>query len=597
MEIELKENYDIAHLTTMGVPVKARWYGEYTNWKELLKLSRDERIAEGNILHLGGGSNLLFLSDFDGVVLRSRIMGLHRYDKNEETSYVMAGAGENWAEVVDWTIDQELAGLENLAGIPGNVGAAPVQNVGAYGAEAKDVIHTVECFDMQTRTVRLFTAAECRFGYRDSIFKHEGRGRFVVLRVSFKLKRSDLATNLNYTPLRDFARTLGRTPTIRVLASEVKRIRAAKLPDPKEMGSVGSFFKNPVVHNKYIEEVKAMTGYELSGHPAGAHRTKLSAAWLIDHAGMKGASCGGAQVYEKQPLVIVNTGHATGIDVAALAENIRAAVREKFMIDLRPEANYIDTRIQVEILGSGTSKGIPEIGCRCPVCRSTDPKDNRLRASALVRTMGMTLLIDPGPDFRQQALRAGVDHIDAVLVTHVHYDHVGGLDDLRPFCLDYHLPLYCNQETATELHRHYDYCFAKNPYPGVPTFDLKVVGNTSFNINGLKITPVEVLHGTKQILGYRIGKFAYLTDVKSIDENELDKLKDLDLLVLNALRQRPHFAHLTVREALDLISEIHPKRTLLTHFNHEIGFHKEFAATLPPGVEPAYDGQQIIIGY
>ncbi len=586
----IEENKDITSLTTFGIPVRARYFAEYSSEKELLKISRDERFINSQVLHIGGGSNLLFIGDYDGLVLHSSVKGIVRYDKDADTVYAIAGAGEKWTDFVEWTLEQGLGGVENLAGIPGEVGAAPVQNVGAYGVEAKDVVYSVECFDTFTRKVCRFSAEECRFGYRDSFFKHEGKGRYIVLRVSFRLRPDTLARNLEYGPLRELEKTLGHTPTIREVAEEVVRVCDSKLPDPALIGSAGSFFKNPVVHNGHLEEIRVLTGETVTGHAAGEHHTKVSAAWLIDHAGMKGARCGGAQVYERQPLVIVNRGNATARDVVDLAERVRAAVNEKFLIDLNPEVNYIDTHVEVTLLGTGTSKGIPEIGCSCRVCRSPFVKDKRLRTSALVRTMGLTLLIDPSPDFRQQALAAGIHHIDAVLITHSHFDHVGGLDDLRPFCAEHDLPLYVNERTDRDLRKHYDYCFRENPYPGVPTFDMKVVGTTPFYINGVKIIPIEVMHGKMPILGYRIGDFAYITDAKTIDPREVEKLEGVDTLVVNALRDRDHFSHFTLAESLALIEEVKPRQAYLTHFNHEIGRHADLARRLPEGVAPGFDG-------
>ena len=295
-------------------------------------------------------------------------------------------------------------------------------------------------------------------------------------------------------------------------------------------------------------------------------------------------------MYDKQPLVIVNDGNATARDVRDPAERVREAVRKKYLIDLHPEVNYIDTSVEVTLLGTGTSKGIPEIGCTCRVCTSPYKKDKRTRTSALVRTMGMTILIDPSPDFRQQALRENIHDIDAVLVTHSHYDHVGGIDDLRPFCAGRHLPMYVRADVEQDLRKHYDYCFKEHPYPGVPVFDLKIVGNTPFYINGLKIDPIEVMHGPKAILGFRIGNFAYITDAKTIEPREVDKLEGVDTLVVNALRDREHFSHFTLGEALELIEEVHPRKTYLTHFNHEIGRNHELEQRLPENVSPGYDG-------
>ena len=589
----IEENKDITPMTTFGSPVKARYFVEYSSERELLHLSRQDVFLNNEVLHIGGASNLLFLNDYDGLVLHSGIKGIKRYEKDPDTVFVIAGAGEKWTDLVEWSIAEGLAGLENLAGIPGEVGASAIQNVGAYGVEAGERIHAVECFDTITRTTRRFTREECRFGYRDSFFKHEGKGRFIVLRVSYRLFPDGKARSLDYGPLRDLAARLGREPSIREVADEVIKVRDSKLPDPAEIGSAGSFFKNPVLPEKYFHSLVDICGEEMPVYPAGEGKVKLSAAWLIDHAGMKGHRCGGAEVYGKQPLVIVNAGGATGEDVARLAEEVREAVRRKFLINLKPEVNYIDTRIHVTVLGSGTSKGVPEIGCRCHVCLSPDEKDKRLRASVLVRTAGMTILIDPSPDFREQALRENLTDIDAVLITHIHYDHVGGIDDLRPFCGWNDLPMYAREDVSSDLKRRLDYCFREHPYPGVPSFDMKVISNHPFYIRGLKVEPVEVYHGKKAIFGYRIGKFAYITDAKSIDEVEKDKLRGLDVLIVNALRDKEHFAHFTLAEALALIEEVKPREAYLTHFNHEIGRHKELESRLPAYVHAAFDGLKI----
>lgn len=590
-----EENKELTPFTTFGIPVRARWYAEYSSQKELLRISRDERFINNSVYNIGGGSNLLFIRDFDGLVLRSAIKGISSYKKNDEDLYVIAGAGEKWDDLVEWCVSHGYGGLENMAGIPGDVGASPVQNVGAYGVEACDVIFKVECFDVVTRKTVVFTNEECRFGYRDSFFKHEGKGRYIVLRVSFKVSPSDIAANLEYGPLRELKERLRHAPTIREVADEIKTIRAAKLPAPEKLGSAGSFFKNPVVHKGYLDEIKALTGYDIEGHKVDEHHKKVSAAWLIDQAGLKGLRRGGAMVYPGQPLVIVNTGGATAEDIVELADTVRRRVREKFMIDLNPEVNYIDTAVHVTLLGTGTSKGVPEIACSCRVCTSPYQKDRRTRTSALVRTMGLTLLIDPSPDFRQQALREGIHHIDAVLVTHGHNDHVGGMDDLRSFCADSDLTVYADPITEEEIRKHFEYCFRDHKYPGVPRFDLRTIGKTPFYINGVKIEPVEVFHAQRPILGYRIGDFAYITDCKTISSEELDKLEGVDTLVLNALRDRDHFSHLMLSEALDLIKEIRPRKAYLTHFSHEIGRHHELAARLPENVEPGYDGLSFTI--
>lgn len=590
----LEKDKDITNLTTFKVPVKAKFYAEYTSEKELLALSRSKEFIENQVLHIGGGSNLLFLGDFDGMVVHSAIKGIKEYRKDENTLYVIAGAGEKWTDLVEWTLERGYSGLENLSYIPGDVGASAVQNVGAYGVEAGDLIHAVECFDVIARKSVTFTKHECNFAYRDSIFKREGKGRYIVMRVSYKLNLSGEPKSLNYGPLRELEKRLGRIPSIREVADEVISIRRSKLPDPAEIGSAGSFFKNPVVTRRKYEVLKedypTILGYEV-----GNDEVKLSAAWLIDQCGLKGTRIGGAEVYRNQPLVLVNIENASGYDVRKLADEVVTSVRSKFYVNLKPEVNMIQSEICIAVLGSGTSKGVPEVGCRCRVCTSEDQHDKRLRASVLVENMGMRILIDPSPDFREQALREGITDIDAVLVTHTHYDHVGGFDDLRPFCGYQDIPVYLQESVNKDLHKRLDYCFREVRYPGVPRFETIVVDKDEFFVNGLKITPIEVMHGKMPVLGYRIGDFAYVTDAKTICDSELEKLENLEVLILNGLRDKDHFAHLTIEEALSIIEKVKPKHAYLTHFCHEAGLHSELEARFPKNVFPCYDGLKIKI--
>lgn len=581
---------DITEFTTFGIPVKAKLFAEYENARQLTWLSRQKEFTDNEVLHIGGGSNLLFIDDFNGLVLHSRIRGIVRYDKDQDTVFAIAGAGEKWTDFVDWCVLNGLSGLENLAGIPGEVGASAVQNVGAYGVEAKDVIHNVECFDTENRQVVNIKGADCGFGYRDSRFKGEWKGRYIVLRVSFRLKPSDKAESLDYGPLRSLAAELGKTPTIAEVRQRILQIRGSKLPDPEKEGSAGSFFKNPVVPEHYYRKVVLMKDPEVPCYDLGNGYVKIPAGWLIEHAGLKDRRIGGARVYPGQCLVISNCGNATAADVYELAETVRRTVRDKYAVDLSKEVNYIDTDIKVEVLGSGTSKGVPEVGCGCEVCRSDDSRDKRLRASVFVQTHGMNIMIDASPDMREQLLRSGIDNIDALLLTHIHYDHIGGMEDLRPFCSVRPFPVYARKDVINHLKERLGYCFAENPYPGVPRFDMHEVGERPFRISGLEIIPVSVMHGLMPIVGYRIGKFAYITDAKKIEEGEKEKLTGLDVLVLNALRDKDHFAHLTIQEALDLIVELKPKRAYLTHLCHEAGFHRDLEKRLPENVRPAYDG-------
>lgn len=585
----IEKDKDITSLTTFGIPVKARYYAEYESVRQLKYLAKTQTYLNNEVLHIGGGSNLLFVRDFEGLVLHSAIKGMVRYERDEDHVYAIAGAGEKWTDFVDWCVSEGLGGLENLAGIPGEVGASAVQNVGAYGVEAGDRIHSVECFDREKREVVTLMKDECEFGYRDSRFKRAWKDRYFVVRVAFRVEKSAKARHLDYGPLKNLEATLGHEPSISEVAEEVVRIRDSKLPNPAVIGSAGSFFKNPVVSRYYYEQEIKSRREDVPSYEVDEHHVKLPAGWLIEHAGLKGKRVGGAEVYPRQCLVIANTGNAKAADVVALSEIVRSKVSEEYGVNLRPEVNFIDTSIDVTVLGSGTSKGIPEAGCLCRVCRSEDAHDKRLRTSVLVRTHGMTLMIDASPDFRQQALRVGLREVDALILTHIHYDHVGGLDDLRPFCADKKIPVYMSHDVSEDLHRRLDYCFREHPYPGVPTFEVHEIENRPFFINGLKVIPIRVMHGKLPIFGYRIGDFAFVTDAKSIEEDEIEKLYGLKVLIVNALRERPHFAHFNVEEALALINKVKPERAYLTHFNHEV-MHRELAAKLPENVYPAYDG-------
>lgn len=594
---EFQHNKDISHLTTFGIPAKAKHFAEYSSVKELIKLSRTEEFLNNEILHIGGGSNLLFVNDFDGLILHSAIKGIEEYRKDNDTVFAIVGAGVKWTEFVDWCIEKGYAGVENLAHIPGEVGASAIQNVGAYGVEAKDVIFSVEAFDVETRKLITLTNQQCRFGYRDSIFKHEAKGRYFIIRVSFKLTPSTEAKHLDYGPLKSLEQRLGHKPSIKEVHSEIIDIRSSKLPDPQQIGSAGSFFKNPVVNRSFFEKVILKNNPNIPFYEVDDNNIKLPAGWLIEHAGLKGYQIGGAKVFENQCLVIINQKNATGKDVVALSEHIRNVVLQKFSVVLQPEVNFIDTNINVTFLGTGTSKGVPEVACKCPVCISPDNHDKRLRASILVKTHGMNLLIDASPDFRHQALKHNIIDIDATLITHSHYDHVGGIDDLRPFCGDagHKLPLFVKKDVADDLQRRIDYCFREHPYPGVPTFNINLIPDVPFYLNGLKITPIFVNHANLPIVGFRIGDFAYITDAKTIDERELDKLHGLKTLVINALRYEDHFSHLSVDEALKIVDELKPQQTFFTHMNHDIGLHHEVNAKLPNGVKLAFDGLKIIV--
>ena len=249
--------------------------------------------------------------------------------------------------------------------------------------------------------------------------------------------------------------------------------------------------------------------------------------------------------------------------------------------------------MQIKFLGTGTSTGIPEISCHCEVCSSTDPKDQRLRTSALFSINDKNILIDCGPDFRQQMLNSRTEKIDAVLLTHVHYDHTSGLDELRVFCRNRSVDVFLEPWVAEAIRSRIPYCFVEHPYPGVANLNLHEIGPEQFYIQDIPVLPIRVMHYKLPILGYRIGDVAYITDMLSISEEEITKLKDLDILIVNALRHTEHISHQTLGKALALIERINPKRAYLIHMSHHMGLHSIESLKLPQNVFFAYDGLTI----
>lgn len=257
--------------------------------------------------------------------------------------------------------------------------------------------------------------------------------------------------------------------------------------------------------------------------------------------------------------------------------------------------------MKITFFGTGTSQGVPVIGCRCKVCTSTDPRDNRLRTSAMVEADDFRVVIDAGPDFRQQMLREGVSHLDAILLTHEHNDHIAGIDDVRALnFVDYpvihRVNIYATPHTAVIVRKNFDYAFATDKYRGVPEIELHEIDVTRpFTVAGHEIVPVSGRHSRFEVTGYRIGRLAYLTDFKHIEPAEVDKIRGVDVLVVNALRFTPHDSHFNVAEALELIREVAPREAYLTHMSHEIGLHAEIGGLVPEGVKFAYDGLKVTV--
>jgi UDP-N-acetylmuramate dehydrogenase len=338
--LPIKHDFSLRTLNTFGIEARAQAYFPVTSIDELLSVLQDARLAGLPRLVLGGGSNLLLTRDFPGLVLHIGIKGIELTGEDEDAFYVKASAGENWHRFVLWTLAQGMAGLENLSLIPGSVGAAPIQNIGAYGVELKDRLHALTVLDMQTGKTIVLDRAACRFGYRDSIFKHELRDRAVILDVTFSLPRR-WEPNAGYADLvQELSARSIQTPTATQISEAVIAIRTRKLPDPALMGNAGSFFKNPLVTRQQFEALLEQYP-KLAHYPQADGSIKLAAGWLIDQCGWKGKSLGAAGVYEKQALVLVNRGGASGQEIARLAAAIQADVMSRFGVTLEPEPVFI----------------------------------------------------------------------------------------------------------------------------------------------------------------------------------------------------------------------------------------------------------------
>jgi UDP-N-acetylmuramate dehydrogenase len=338
--MQIQENISLKGYNTFGIDVKARFFSSFHNLDELEELTGHTatlKIKNG-LLILGGGSNILFTKDYDGTVLKNEISGIEELHEDDEYVFVKCGAGENWHRFVQYCIGRNWAGVENLSLIPGNTGASPMQNIGAYGVELKDVFWSLEAFHLQDKTVKTFTISDCEFGYRESVFKKKLKDQFVILSVTFRLHKHPIFHTSYGAVEQELEKMKVKDLSIRAISDAVIAIRSSKLPDPKVTGNAGSFFKNPEILNSKFELLKKnFPG--IVGYPLLSGNVKLAAGWLIEQCGWKGFRKGDAGCHDKQALVLVNYGNASGSEVFDISQEIADSVYAKFGVQLETEVN------------------------------------------------------------------------------------------------------------------------------------------------------------------------------------------------------------------------------------------------------------------
>lgn len=330
------KNFDLSKYNTFGIVAKCAYFSSFESVEALKSLL--ENLPEKPLTILGGGSNMLITKDLTGTVLHNQIRGVEVISQTDESLLVRVGAGENWHEFVMQAVDNNWGGIENLSLIPGCVGASPMQNIGAYGVEIKDVLEQVEAFDIEKGEVHCFSNSACEFGYRESVFKRALKGKYVITHVTFRLTKKHVI-HTEYGAIQDVLKENGiENPTIKDVSEAVISIRSSKLPDPKVIGNAGSFFKNPVVSVSVFEKIQSEYA-RVPSYPVDEHHVKIPAGWLIETAGWKGRDFGNFGVHDKQALVLVNRGGAAGHDIFELSEKIIRDIQEKFGIELEREVN------------------------------------------------------------------------------------------------------------------------------------------------------------------------------------------------------------------------------------------------------------------
>lgn len=327
-------------LNTFGIDVKAKYFTEITTLENLKELICSSQYKNNQTLILGGGSNVLFTKDVDALVIKNNLKGINITNETEDDVFVKCAAGEVWHEFVMWCINKNYAGLENLSLIPGCTGASPMQNIGAYGAEIKDTFYELEAIDAITGEKTIFNNSDCKFGYRESVFKRELKNQFIITSVTFKLSKKP-HFNIEYGAIKQELDQMGITElSIKAISQAVINIRSSKLPNPKEIGNAGSFFKNPEISAAHHHELKSQFP-NLVSYPLENKNYKLAAGWLIEQAGLKGYRIGDAGVHKLQALVLINYANATGSQIYNLSSYVLEQVKQKFNVDLEREVNVI----------------------------------------------------------------------------------------------------------------------------------------------------------------------------------------------------------------------------------------------------------------
>ncbi|MEI6507716.1 MAG: UDP-N-acetylmuramate dehydrogenase [Bacteroidota bacterium] len=336
----IQQNISLKHRNTFGIDAYTKEFVEISKVEELVVLVGSFNLTERKFLVIGGGSNILITKDFDGMVIKNTIKGIEKIKEDTDFVWVKSMAGEVWHEFVLYCIGNGYAGLENLSLIPGYVGAAPMQNIGAYGAEIKDTFDALEALEIESGEIISFTNEQCKFGYRESIFKNEAKGKYIIVSVTFKLSKNP-KLNISYGAIQQMLEKNGvSNPSIKDVSDAVIAIRKSKLPDPLILGNAGSFFKNPEISEEQFLKLKSQFS-EIVGYPVASGNIKLAAGWLIEQCGWKGKQVGNTGAHKDQALVLVNYGGATGNEIWSLAMDIQKSVQEKFGVTINPEVNIV----------------------------------------------------------------------------------------------------------------------------------------------------------------------------------------------------------------------------------------------------------------